>query len=403
MLVRGREKLKRVACIASLSYFEFSKGGKRSETMGFFKHFLVDKNRLGPIRTKFMERIDKDFRLYLNYKSLDYPEIEEWERRRGFSRILGQTQSEAMTSRTLKFHAEIKGQSFRNLIGGISPVYVGKILREEYTYTTLFPYPCDSPIVFLERKGLLLWERGFFAVPSLTGLEYSEEITESDLLYHDSDGPSPFEWAEHLRLLRTFSAIQSAVRLKQQSFVSNYLNEMWKKGKLPQVTGLKAKSEVAVHLFGPKVRPKSYGVTVILLPIGDNTFAQVGDLSLWPSLAIDVLNSLADGISDAGLAQPFQQYPQTISKPLPRPEEEKPPEKCLQCRARLPPDSKKCIACGAPKGEEPIPAEIVPPPPVCSRCGQEKPKLYEGTLCRLCFLITHKNTPTEAQQIFPDD
>ena len=41
------------------------------------------------------------------------------------------------------------------------------------------------------------------------------------------------------------------------------------------------------------------GVTTILLPVGNNTLAQVGDFNLNPARAIKVLNYLAVGLYEA--------------------------------------------------------------------------------------------------------
>jgi hypothetical protein len=211
---------------------------------------------------------------------------------------VGKSKIEKLKERYLLFNALVNEHSFKNLIGFLSPIPLGTgfIVFEEYTYTTLLPYPCDSTIIYIEKKGLFKGQKGFFAIQRAID---QIEIDEESLLQSSGEDSLAFKLSQILQALRndreTRNYVEQAIKSeRQQSALRNHLNNMSQLHK--EIKGFTALSEAKKK--NVKVSD-ALGITIILLPMKSRTLVQVGDFKLNPTRAMKVLNLLAVGLHEA--------------------------------------------------------------------------------------------------------
>jgi hypothetical protein len=256
-----------------------------------FEKFNIDLELLGKIRKKYLERIQNDLSSILDLQSL-YAPITKEEEKRGLGKkvLLGKSDSEKQKERYIMISALVKNLPFDHIIGFLSPIKMSSgMYLEEYTYTTLVPFPCDTILFYVEEKGGLTGgTKGFFAFPQQLNLPI---LNKDELIQSNSDSSLGFtlsQTVQSLRMQLTLSKdIKQLVKSRSNSFVSTFLNQSIN---LPPLI----KKLDAIHeakKFGIKISNK-YGVTTILIPNGSSTLIQIGDFGLNPIKAIDVLNEL---------------------------------------------------------------------------------------------------------------
>lgn len=267
--------------------------------MRFNDQFQTNDKILGKLRAKYMKRVEKDIGSFLDYKSAYFPIVEETEKRSGLSRLTGKTQAHKLKERSILFSARVANQNFESLVGGISPISLGRgvIVFEEYTYTTLLPYPSEKNLVYIEKKGVFRGKKGFYTTPH--SIQDQVKITD-DLLFQSSGEESlAFKLAKFLQMVRNDKNMRDLIDqvIKAgtgQNHTSNYLNDF-----KPLHKEIKKFAALSEAQKGKIKVADELGVTTILLPVGNNTLAQVGDFNLNPARAIKVLNYLAVGLYEA--------------------------------------------------------------------------------------------------------
>lgn len=254
--------------------------------------FQVDPESLGKIRKKYLEKLSKELQSIVEFQSLYAPIVQQEDKKSLGSKVLfGKSEAEKIKERYIMVSALVNNMAFDHLIGFLSPIKMSSgMYLEEYTYTTLLPYPCDTLLFYVEEKaGMLGSKKGFFALPQSAELP---PLTKDQLIQSNSDSSLGFKVSQTIQSLRlqlTLSKdLKQIIKSRSNSYVSEYLNLS---KRLPDlIKKLDAIHEA--HKMGVKIANK-YGVTTILIPNGPNTLVQIGDFGLKPVRAVDVINELA--------------------------------------------------------------------------------------------------------------
>ena len=303
----------------------------------------IDIDSIGKIRKKFLNTVDKEVGNYLDYKSFFVPMVQEEDKSGLGKRFLsGKSDAEQQKSRYIMFTANVSKAPFDNLICFLSPIKMSggfsKIYLEEYTYSTVVPFPCDSIVFYVEKRGSFKGQKGFFVFPSKPDYPI---MTREMLMDSDTESSLGFTLGQALQTLRMqlqmSKDVKALMKQRAQSYVSDYLNTS---ESLPNLIK-KLNAIYEAKKIGMKIS-NDVGVTTILIPNGGNTIIQIGDFKLNPKQAFEVLSELTINLKSA-----YEAHQQATS---PNPSSVGTTNNfCVSCGVqRENPNTKFCTGCGAP-------------------------------------------------------